>query len=370
MRNQLIIMVCVVLSIFLSSCKNNDPICIGFSNELSGSNSALGVEAMYGATMAIDKINESGGVNGRMIELIIRDDKGDVETAIEVDNELKEIGCNVIIGHGTSKMASATIENANKNDILLISPTISTNTVEGIDDNFIRIMPSNTEQGTSLANFVNTHSPGATLVVYEVQNLAYTENVALSFVETYTLIESDFSTENIISYDNDIELEFQNVISEINSAKYSNVVLIGSSHEVSLIIQNLNENSVKVYIPVWPSTIDLFNLAGPNIENTHAMNYYDLNSKNNEFIQLEEEFYERFGIDMSFSAMFSYETVFLLNEVFLNIDDYTATNIKQEVINIGIFDGIIEDYIVDEYGDTTREVYFYHLRNEEFIEIE
>lgn len=370
MRNKLFILVCFVLTVFLSSCENNAPIYIGFSNELSGSNSALGVEAMYGATMAVDKINEAGGVNGQMIELIIRDDKGDIDTAIEVDNELKELGCNVIIGHGTSKLASATIENANENDILLISPTISTNAVEGIDDNFIRIMPSNTNQGISLAHFVNTHTPGETLVVYEVQNLAYTENVALSFAESYTTLVPGFSTDSIISYDNNIELEFQNVIDEINSATYANVVLIGSSYEVSSIIQNISLDSVRVYIPVWPSTIDLFNLAGPNIENTHAMNYYNLDSGNIKFIELEKEFNERFGIDMSFSAMFSYETVFLLSEAFSNIDDYTMTNIKNEIIQIETFDGIIEDYVVDEYGDVTRKVYFYHLRNEEFVEIE
>jgi len=144
----------------LFSCQKNDPILIGFSNQLSGSQSALGVDSMYGALLAVNEINENGGINGRQVKLIIRDDKGDPSLAVEIDNELKDLGCVAIIGHGTSSMASATKANADLNDILLLSPTISSSLLDGLDDNFFRVIPSNSTQGTALAEFIFEHTAG------------------------------------------------------------------------------------------------------------------------------------------------------------------------------------------------------------------
>lgn len=119
MRGKLGILFVFFIVIFLSSCKNEQPILIGFSNTISGVSSELGVNAMYGAEMAVLEINENGGIHGRQVELVIRDDEGDMETAIAVDNELKDLGCVAIIGHGLSSVASGIVENANKNDIEL-----------------------------------------------------------------------------------------------------------------------------------------------------------------------------------------------------------------------------------------------------------
>src|SRR6476661_3503657 len=51
------------------------PYKIGAINPLSGAGAAGGKTALVGVQMAVDRINKSGGVNGRPIELIVADDE-------------------------------------------------------------------------------------------------------------------------------------------------------------------------------------------------------------------------------------------------------------------------------------------------------
>ncbi len=63
---------CTFLILF--SCgKNREPIRIGAALVLSGPAAYVGEEVRDGLTLAVDEINKNGGINGHLIELIIRD---------------------------------------------------------------------------------------------------------------------------------------------------------------------------------------------------------------------------------------------------------------------------------------------------------
>ncbi len=51
------------------------PYKIGTIQPLSGTGAALGKNALVGVEMAVDRINKSGGINGRPVELVVADDE-------------------------------------------------------------------------------------------------------------------------------------------------------------------------------------------------------------------------------------------------------------------------------------------------------
>ena len=51
------------------------PFKIGTLQPLSGAAAAGGKTALVGVQMAVDRINKSGGINGRPVELIVADDE-------------------------------------------------------------------------------------------------------------------------------------------------------------------------------------------------------------------------------------------------------------------------------------------------------
>ena len=66
----------------------NEPIRIGFLPALTGPSSSTGVGINRGTILAVDEINAAGGVDGRKIELIVRDTQSDPTKAVNAVAEL------------------------------------------------------------------------------------------------------------------------------------------------------------------------------------------------------------------------------------------------------------------------------------------
>jgi branched-chain amino acid transport system substrate-binding protein len=106
------------------------------------------------ATLAVEQINLTGGISGQPVELIIRDDFGDPDSAVTVATELDAAGVVAVIGHvysGTT-LASAPVYNAAR--LLQISPSSSSPLVTDAGDFTFRTCPSDLQQGEALARFV------------------------------------------------------------------------------------------------------------------------------------------------------------------------------------------------------------------------
>lgn len=66
----------------------NEPIRIGFLPALTGPSSSTGVGINRGTILAVDEINAAGGIDGRKIELIVRDTQSDPTKAVNAVAEL------------------------------------------------------------------------------------------------------------------------------------------------------------------------------------------------------------------------------------------------------------------------------------------
>jgi branched-chain amino acid transport system substrate-binding protein len=66
----------------------SEPIRIGFLPALTGPSSSTGIGINRGTIMAVDEINAAGGVNGRKVELIVRDTQSDPTKAVNGVSEL------------------------------------------------------------------------------------------------------------------------------------------------------------------------------------------------------------------------------------------------------------------------------------------
>lgn len=65
-----------------------DPIKIGVSGPFTGGSSSMGVSMRDGVKLAVDEINKSGGVLGRQLQIIERDDEAKNERGVQIAQEL------------------------------------------------------------------------------------------------------------------------------------------------------------------------------------------------------------------------------------------------------------------------------------------
>ena len=65
-----------------------DPITIGVSGPFTGGSSSMGVSMRDGVRLAVDEINKSGGVIGRQLQIIERDDEAKNERGVQIAQEM------------------------------------------------------------------------------------------------------------------------------------------------------------------------------------------------------------------------------------------------------------------------------------------
>lgn len=349
----LLILVSVLL--LLSSCAKEEPIKIGYANVLTTGYGYLGVDGMYGAQLAVKEINENGGINGRKLELIVKDDEGDPQKAVQVDNELKEEGVVAIIGHGLSSVAASIVDNANENDIFLLSPTITTNSLTDLDDNFFRIINTVDEQGITLANLMFDVSEGDTIIFYELNNQAYSLGVVESYVDELETLGITISEDNIHSFENGDTNDYTVASNLINTSDAENVLIVGSAFDVASILQDVTVDK-EILLPVWPITSELIGLVGTKIEGAYGLSLYDTNLSTERFQTYVDNYKEEYGQEPSFASHFAYEAVYALAEALKNTDDYSVEGLKEALIEINEIEGVLNNFSFNQYGEVDREL--------------
>src|SRR6266850_3915597 len=116
-----------VASLTLALCACNfsrDPVRIGLAGSLSD---PVGVPMKRAAELAVQEINASGGIHGRPLELIERDDYADPDSAVFVASDLYEAGVSAVIGHlfSSTTLAAAPVYNGGSDPVVAISPSSS-----------------------------------------------------------------------------------------------------------------------------------------------------------------------------------------------------------------------------------------------------
>lgn len=154
-------MLVAVLALLLAGCAPPpEPISIGFIGGSSGRVADLGIAGRDGVQLAVDLRNQEGGVGGRMVRLLVRDDEQNPEAAARALRELIDQGVVAVVGPMTSAMAMATVPIANEAKLLMISPTVSTEDLSGRDDYFFRVGSSNHANAAEVARRHLQRKPG------------------------------------------------------------------------------------------------------------------------------------------------------------------------------------------------------------------
>jgi branched-chain amino acid transport system substrate-binding protein len=109
-----------------SAPASGEAIKVGVIASTSGFFAAMGEYMTVGAQMAIDKVNASGGVLGRKVEMVVKDDQADPSVVAQKASELKAAGCVAIVGTFMDGVASVLNQWGNDNKFLIAD---STNTV-------------------------------------------------------------------------------------------------------------------------------------------------------------------------------------------------------------------------------------------------
>ena len=137
----------------LAACNSSKPITVGLAGAFDD---PVGRPMKLGAELAVEEINKAGGVNGRPVELLERNDYGDTDSAVVAAAALYASNAVAVVGHlfsGTT-LAAAPVYNGGATPIVAISPSSSAPEVSQAGPWTFRVCPSDNEHGEALARWI------------------------------------------------------------------------------------------------------------------------------------------------------------------------------------------------------------------------
>jgi branched-chain amino acid transport system substrate-binding protein len=136
-----------------------EPIKLGMATTLSGSIALFGEANRNAAQLAVDELNEAGGVLGRPVELIVRDDQAAPEEGVSIARDLIiDEGVAAMLGPVSSGVALAITEVSAEREVPFIVHTSNTEalTTSSFQPYFVSVVPNTgmeaRAQGVDLAD--------------------------------------------------------------------------------------------------------------------------------------------------------------------------------------------------------------------------
>ena len=149
---------------FCLAAQAADPITLGLNYPRTGSYKEEGLAQMRGALLAIDEINQAGGVLGRPLQLISRNTASRPDKAIANVDKMADEGVAMLFGGVSSAVAIAASKRAKERGLLYFGTLTYSNDTTGKDGHRYMFRECNNAWMSArvLGQYLNENMPGKT----------------------------------------------------------------------------------------------------------------------------------------------------------------------------------------------------------------
>lgn len=340
---------------------------IGGIAPLTGSLAIYGVTTTNGANLAVKEINENGGINGKKIDYIVLDTKGDSTEAVMAYNKLVDSGMVGLIGEITSKPTLAVAEIAAQDNMPMITPTGTQVDITEAGPNVFRVCFTNPYQGTVLANLAKDSFGAKTAAIVVNNSSDYSDGIAKAFAEQAEKVGISIVAKEGYS---DGDKDFRAQLTKIAAAN-PDVLLVPEYYEqASLIATQAREVGVKAIFvgsDGWDGiakTLDETSYGA--IENSYFTNHFSMQDQSPKIQNFLNEYRETYKEDPSAFSALGYDAVYMMKAA---IEKAGSTE-KQAVVDAlkGIeYDGITGYLTFDEHNNPVKAVTILKIVNGEYV---
>lgn len=330
---------------------SGDTIKIGANLELSGAVASYGQSILEGMELAVEEINDDGGIDGKKFEIIDNDNKSDGAEAVSIANKFtSEEKVLAIVGAATSGNTKAQIEIANDTETILLtpsgtSPELTVNKDGSVNEFVFRTSYIDPFQGEVAANFAVNELGVSTAAVYIDNASDYSIGLAESFVKTFESLGGKVVIkEAYVAGDTD----YRSTLTRISSEEPEFIFIPGYYGDVGLIISQAREIGIDVPLmgaDGWDSP-ELVDLAGKDaLNNTFITNHYssgDPDEKIQSFVNKFGEKYKGKSPD-AFNAL-GYDSIYLLADAIKRAGSTDSKEVKDALAkteNLSLITGLV-----------------------------
>ena len=210
---------------------------IGGIGPTTGAAAIYGSAVMNAAQIAVDEINEAGGINGYQVEFKAEDDQSDAEKSVNAYNSLKDWGMQVLMGTVTTTPCIAVADKTAEDGMFEITPSASsTDVIE--NDNVFQACFTDPNQGTASAQYIGENKLATKVAVIYDSSDVYSSGIEATFVKEAANQGFEVVAEEAFTADS--KTDFSTQLQKAQSAGAELVFLPIYYTEASLILNQAN----------------------------------------------------------------------------------------------------------------------------------
>ncbi len=330
---------------------SDEPFRVGVMESLTGPGETYGTVSVQAKQMAVDEINAAGGINGRMLELIVEDSKCAAQDAITAYNKLTDVdGVKIILGTSCSGAMLGAAPLAEADGVILFSGLATNPDIANAGDYIFRTSMSDLQVGIDTANLIaaDGHHDLATIT----ETTDYAEGVRRVTADHFQQLGGHIVAEE--RYASDVT-DFRTQLTKILGAN-PDAIHIASQSEFAggTIVKQVRELGYEgpLYSEIVPVGATALEVAGDAATGLKAVTA-ELDPANPKSVEVLANFRARYDyVTLPWYLASGYDDVYITAECLKQTgDDQDADGFRDCMYAITWSGAIGENYRFDENGE-------------------
>ena len=345
---------------------SDDVVRIGSMFELTGSAAEYGISMNNAVHMAVDEINEAGGIDGRQVEIVERDIASDEAQSAQAAMALAtEENVSGIIGPALTGTLQAAIPATNEYQVPIISPSATDDGV--LQDNDGKVHPfayrtsfTNSYQGSALALFANENLGASKAVIFGDNSSDYAQGLTQTFEEAFD--GEIVSVENFTSDQTD----FSATLTNIADMDFDVLYVPGYYEQAGPIVKQAREMGIDQPIlgPDGFGNTKVFDLAGAeNMNDVFYTSHFAIESDDPDIQAFVNKYEEETGNQPDMFTGLAYDAVNILKEAIERAGSTDPVAVNEELEATIDFVGVTGTFSFDENHDPVKTVSIIEVQN-------
>ncbi len=356
----------------LPSCGNvaAGPVRIGVAGSFSD---PIGLPMKLAAELAVEQINASGGVNGRRLELVAKDDYADPDSAVFVATDLYESDVSAVIGHLFSgeTLAASPVYNGGIDPVAAISPSSSSPEVTSAGEYTFRVCPSDLAHGAALAQWVRDRLKLQRGALFYL-NDQYGRGIRQTFVQEFIRRGGELASMDPYLGDRPDVAAYLDRVARDKRIEF--LVVAGNRSEAEEIIRQARRRGLGVPV-LGGDGLEGIQEAGALAEGVYLTSAYFPNLRtdaNQRFVDAYRRKYPDAGFPNQVAAA-TYDAVYLLRDVIARAGS-ERESVRRALAGVGSatppFEGVTGTVAFDAAGDVPNQNVYVGLVRHGDVEVE
>ncbi|MXX92897.1 MAG: ABC transporter substrate-binding protein [Chloroflexi bacterium] len=330
---------------------DDEPYRIGVMESLTGPGETYGTVANQAKQLAVEEINAAGGVNGRMIELVVEDSKCSAQDAITAYNKLTDVDeVKIILGTSCSGAMLGAAPLAEEDGTILFSGLATNPDIATAGDYIFRTSMSDAQLGVDTGNLL--WADGIRNLATITESTDYAEGVRRTSVAQFEKRGGTVVAEE--RYASDVT-DFRTQLTKLTNANPDAIHLAAQSEFAGgTIVKQARELGYDgpIYSEVVPIGATALEIAGDAANGLIAVTA-DLDPANNKAQEVLANFREKYDyVTLAWYLGSAYDDVYITAECLKQTeDDQDADGFRDCLYGITWSGAIGNSYSFDSNGE-------------------